>query len=158
MYQIGDKIAHPMHGAGIIESIVTKNVSGIDRLYYVLRMTFSSMTVMIPCDQSDTIGMRFVLDEKIVDQVISAFPSLETQDNQNWNKRYRENMLKLKSGDLYQVSEVVKSLILRDQERRLSTGERKLLANAKQILISEIVLVKGATYSQVEHMLGLESI
>ena len=152
MFHIGDQIAHPMHGAGIIDDIIEQLIDGKPRMYYVLKLSFSSMTLMIPCDLSTNIGMRDIIEAEVADELISVFPGLDIEDNQNWNKRYRENMTKLKSGDLMQVCGVVKSLLLRDREKGLSTGERKLLTSAKQILISEVMLAKDASYEEVEHM------
>lgn len=150
MFQIGDKIAHPMHGAGIIDSIVQKKVNGVVREYYFLKLPADGMLVMIPTENSAEIGVRPVVETGEADAVISAMPGIEVDMTQNWNRRYRENMLRLKSGDLLEVAKVVKGLVLRDVERGLSTGERKMLHSAKRILISEIVLSQSTSYEEVE--------
>lgn len=150
MFQVGDKIVHPMHGAGVIESIVTKKVSGTVRDYYTLKLPVRSMLVMIPVENSSEIGVRPVVDEAEAVQVLEAFSDIEISTTQNWNRRYRENMDRLKSGNLYEVSKVVKSLILREKEHGLSNGERKMLHSAKEILISELVLASSFTYEEVE--------
>ena len=150
MFQIGDKIAHPMHGAGIIDSIVQKKVNGVVREYYFLKLPADGMLVMIPTENSDEIGVRHVVATAEADAVISAIPDIEVDMTQNWNRRYRENMLRLKSGDLLEVARVVKGLMLRDVDRGLSTGERKMLHSAKRILISEIVLSQSSSYEEVE--------
>ena len=142
MFQVGDKIVHPMHGAGIIDSIVQKKVNGVVRDYYILKLPVGGMLVMIPTANSEEIGVRPVVKGDEADRVIAATP--------NWNRRYRENMLRLKSGNLLEVARVVKGLMLREEERGLSTGERKMLHSAKQILISEIVLSQDASYEDVE--------
>lgn len=150
MFKVGDKIAHPMHGAGIIDSIVQKKVNGVVREYYFLKLPADGMLVMIPTENSDEIGVRPVVETAQADAVISAIPGIEVDMTQNWNRRYRENMLRLKSGDLIEVARVVKGLMLRDVDRGLSTGERKMLHSAKRILISEIVLSQSTSYEEVE--------
>ncbi|MEG0765704.1 MAG: CarD family transcriptional regulator [Pseudoflavonifractor sp.] len=150
MFQVGDKIVHPMHGAGIVDSIVQKKVNGVVREYYILKLPVGCMLVMIPTENSEEIGVRPVVEKAEADKVIAAIPEIEIDVTQNWNRRYRENMLRLKSGNLLEVACVVKGLMLRDGERGLSTGERKMLHSAKQILISEIVLSQNTSYEEVE--------
>lgn len=150
MFQVGDKIVHPMHGAGIVDSIVQKKVNGVVREYYILKLPMGGMLVMIPVQSCGEIGVRPVVDEQEAERIIAAFPEIEVDTTQNWNQRYRENMLRLKSGDLLEVARVIKSLSVRDGERGLSTGERKMLHSAKQILISEIVLSQNSSYEDVE--------
>ena len=150
MFQVGDKIVHPMHGAGIVDSIVQKKVNGVVREYYTLKLPVGGMLVMIPTEHSDEIGVRPVCARDKADQVLAALPEIEVDMTSNWNRRYRENMMRLKSGDLFEVARVVKGLMRRDEERGLSTGERKMLHSAKQILISEIVLSQNTSYEDVE--------
>ena len=150
MFQIGDKIVHPMHGAGVIDSIVSKKVNGVVRDYYILKLPVGGMLVMIPTEHTEEIGVRPVVDRDEADRLIAAMPDIEVDMTQNWNRRYRENMLRIKSGDLMEVARVVKGLMLRDENRGLSTGERKMLHSAKQILISELVLSQAASYEDVE--------
>lgn len=150
MFQIGDKIVHPMHGAGVVDAIIQKKVNGITRDYYILKLPVGGMLVMIPTDNTDEIGMRHIVDKARADEVIAAIPDIEVDMTPNWNRRYRENMLRLKSGDLIEVARVVKGLVLRDTDRGLSTGERKMLHSAKQILISELVLSQNSTYEEVD--------
>ena len=144
MFQVGDKIVHPMHGAGIVESIVQKKVNGVMRDYYVLKLPVRAMVVMIPTDNSEEIGVRPIVDREQADQVLAAIPGIEVDMTQNWN------LERLKSGNLLEVARVVKGLMLRELERGLSTGERKMLHSAKEILISEIVLSQSCTYEDVE--------
>ena len=153
MFEIGDYIAHPMHGAGVIESIVTKKINGAERDYYVLKLPVGDMVVMVPVDGCESIGVRAIISDSEARKVLSSFSGLEICMTQNWNKRYRENMDLLKSGDLLKVAAVVKGLICRDNERGLSTGERKMLHSAKQILISELVIAMSADYAQIEEAL-----
>ncbi len=150
MFQIGDKIVHPMHGAGVVDSIVTKKVNGIIREYYIMKIPVGGMLVMIPTANSEEIGVRPIVEPAEADRVIASIPEIEVDMTSNWNQRYRENMLRLKSGDLTEVARVVKGLVLRDGERGLSTGERKMLHSAKQILISELVLSRSCTYEEME--------
>ena len=150
MFQVGDKIVHPMHGAGVIDSIVQKKVNGVLREYYILKLPLNGMLVMIPTHNSEEIGVRPIVEGEEADRVIAAIRSMDVEMDSNWNRRYRENMLRLKSGDLLEVARVVKGLVRRDGERGLSTGERKMLHSAKQILISEIVLSQNSSYEAVE--------
>lgn len=154
MFQVGDKIVHPMHGAGIVESIVTKKVNGVVRDYYTLKLPVRAMLVMIPVENCTEIGVRPVVDSDCAAQVLDALSTIEVNMTQNWNRRYRENMERLKSGDLFEVARVVKGLMLRDARQGLSTGERKMLHSAKQILISEIVLSKSCSYEEVEQCIN----
>ena len=150
MFQTGDKIVHPMHGAGVIDNIVQKKVNGVIRDYYILRLPVGSMLVMIPVESSKEIGVRAVINEEEAEKVIAAIPSIEVEMDPNWNRRYRDNMARIKSGNLIEVARVVKSLVKRDGMRGLSTGERKMLHSAKQILISELVLSESSSYEAIE--------
>ena len=153
MYKIGDSVVYPMHGAGIIEDIEVKEVLGKEQSYYVVRMPIGDMKVMVPMDNAAGVGMRDVIEKAEAERVLKAFRTFETDIIQNWNKRFRENMVKIKSGDIFEVATVVKSLMLRDREKGLSTGERKMLSNAKQILISEIVVATGNDHASIENRL-----
>ena len=154
MFRQGDKIVHPMHGAGIVESIVEQKINGIVREYYVLKLPVRSMVVMIPVDNCEEIGVRPVMGSEQVNRVLEQMSELEVEFDPNWNRRYRENMERMKSGDLLQVARVIKGLMLRDGERGLSTGERKMLHSAKEILISEIVLAQSVSYEDVEQRIN----
>ena len=150
MFQIGDKVVHPMHGAGVIDSIVQEKINGKVQDYYVFRMPINGLVLKIPTANSELVGLRAVIDEDRADCVINSLRELKIDVTTNWNKRYRENLERLKSGDLYEVARVIKCLMLREAERGLSTGERKILHNAKQIFISEMVLAKGKPYQEIE--------
>ncbi len=155
MFSVGDRIAHPMHGAGVIDSIVKRKVDGAEKDYYVLKLPVGDMLVMIPVDCTESIGVRPIVQPAEAENIILAFKGIEVSENQNWNKRYRENMVKIKSGDLLEVAAVIKGLMLRDTDRGLSTGERKMLHSAKQILISEIVLSESSSYEEVEQRINI---
>lgn len=150
LYQVGDKIVHPMHGAGVIDAIVKKKMNGVTRDYYTMKLPAGSMMVLIPTDHSDEIGVRPVVDAEKADEIIDSMRDIDVDMTQNWNHRYRENMVRLKSGNLTEVARVVKGLMLREGDRGLSTGERKMLHSAKQILISELVLSKDSSYEAME--------
>ena len=153
MYKIGDSVVYPMHGAGVIEDIEQKEILGKQQSYYVVRMPIGDMKVMVPMNNAAEVGMRDVIDKAQAQKVLENFRTVETDVIQNWNKRFRENMVKIKSGDIFEVSAVVKSLMLRDRQKGLSTGERKMLSNAKQILISEIVVATGVDHAGIEERL-----
>ncbi len=150
VYSIGDNVVYPLHGAGVIEAIEERDIGGVIQRYYVMRIPFGDMKVLLPVDGAEKIGVRDVIGADAADEVIDYFKNYETGPVPNWNKRFRENMVKIKSGNIYEVAGVVKSLMLRDSEKGLSTGERKMLANAKQILISEIVIAKNSTFAKVD--------
>lgn len=150
MYQVGDRVVHPMHGAGIIESIVQERLGGQLSSYYVFRMPSGGLTLKIPTGSCGAIGVRALSTSGRIREVLSAIPGLEIDRTTNWNRRYRENLNRLKSGDLLEVARVIKGLMWRDREKGLSNGERKMLHSAKQILVSEVVLVEGHTYPDAE--------
>jgi len=153
MFNIGDKIVYPMHGAGIIEGIEEKEILGEKRKYYIMRMPIGDMKVMIPVDNIEEIGIREVIKDEEVDKVIDILKGSGTRMPQNWNRRYRANMEKIKSGDIYEIATVVRNLMLRDSEKTLSTGERKMLNSAKQMLISEIVLAINSNEEETEKLI-----
>lgn len=150
MFSIGDLVVHPMHGAGVIDNIVRERIAGSVEEYYVFKMPMGGLLLKIPVASSQIIGVRNIISNAEVESLFGAIPALSVEVNANWNKRYQENLSRLKSGDLYQVAQVIKALMHRDKQRGLSTGERKMLHNAKQILLSEIVLVENKDYEEVE--------
>ena len=118
--------------------------------YYVFKMPVGGLVLKIPTANSQVIGIRGIISQAEAEELLNALPDLTVEANANWNKRYQENLMRLKSGDLYQVARVIKSLMQRDSLRGLSTGERKMLHNAKQIMISEIVMAEKVAYREVE--------
>ncbi len=139
MFNIGDVIVYPMHGAGVVQSIEEKEVLGEKHKYYTLMLPLRNMKVMIPMNNADNMGIRNVIGNDGVEKVLTILKESKSEMPDNWNRRYRANMEKLKSGDIYEVSAVVRNLVLLDREKGLSTGEKKMLNNAKQILVSELV-------------------
>ena len=164
MYLIGDKVVHPMHGAGIIEEITEERLGGKLSNYYVFRMLVSGLVLKLPVENCSVIGIRALNTISQIEEVIQHIPALEVDTTTNWNRRYRENLERIKSGELMKVAQVIKSLMWRDKQRGLSNGERKMLHNAKQILLSEIMMVCNITYADAEKnlnqtmMIGAENI
>jgi CarD family transcriptional regulator len=154
MYEIGDKIVYPMHGAGVIEAIEQREFKGKKCGFYVLSMPYGGMKVMIPACSGDEVGLRRIIELCDADKVFEIFKGNSDDENSNWSKRYRENMVKIKSGNIYEVANVVKSLMLREQEKGLSTGEKRMLSSARQILISELVLVKESDQIEIEKQIN----
>ena len=143
MYQVGDKIVHPMHGAGIVDEIAERTIDGQTETYYALRLVLERVVLYIPVRTSGALGVRPVCTAEAARELLGKLPGLEIEADGNWNRRYRENMDRLRSGDLLEVAGVVKGLTLRDRRRGLSTGEKKMLGLAKQILASELSLALG---------------
>ena len=151
MFNVGDKIVYPMHGAGVIDSIEEKDILGEKQSYYILKMP-GEVKVMIPTEKAESVGVRNIIDKSSADKVIGILEKDETQMDKNWNKRYRDNMEKMKSGDIYEIADVVRNLSFKQKEKGLSTGEKKMLNNAKQILVSELVLAEHASQEEVEKL------
>ena len=152
MFQVGDNIAYPMHGAGTITLIDEKEVLGETHKYYHVTLPYSKMTVMIPVDNSDRIGVREIIDQEQIQGVLDVLESDTDPMPTNWNRRFRENTEKLKTGNIYTVAGVVRNLVRSDRTKKLSTGEKKLLSNAKQILESELVLAGGYTLEDADEL------
>ena len=151
MFNIGDKIVYPMHGAGTIDAIEEKNILGEKHNYYIIKMP-GEVKVMVPTDKAEEVGVRNIINKEEAAKVMSVLGQNETEMSQNWNKRYRDNMDKMKSGDVYEVADVVRNLSFKQKEKGLSTGEKKMLNNAKQILVSELVLAEHASQKKVEKL------
>ena len=153
MFNIGDKIVYPMHGAGTIDSIEEKDILGEKQSYYILKMP-GEVKVMVPIKNAEQVGVRSIIDKSSADKVFKVLEQDETEMNKNWNKRYRDNMDKLKSGDIYEIADVVRNLSFKKKEKGLSTGENKMLTNAKQILVSELVLAEQSNTDEMEEIVN----
>ena len=151
MFNVGDKIVYPMHGAGTIDAIEEKDILGEKQSYYILKMP-GEVKVMVPTAKAEEVGVRNIIDKESAEKVIGVLEKDETAMDKNWNKRYRDNMEKMKSGDIYEVADVVRNLSFKQKEKGLSTGEKKMLNNAKQILVSELVLAEHSTQDEVEKL------
>ena len=150
MLHVGDSVVYPMHGAGIISGIEECEVMGESKLYYILKMPLGNMKVMIPTDNVDNIGLRDVISMDGVDEVKEVLHDAPEKVMGSWNKRFHANLDRLKSGDICDVAAVTRNLILQDRLRKISSGERRLLDLAKQILISELVYACDKTPEFVE--------
>ncbi|HZK00010.1 MAG TPA: CarD family transcriptional regulator [Tissierellaceae bacterium] len=153
MFNIGDRIVYPMHGAGIIENEEVKEILGEKRRYFIMKMPIGEMKVMVPVDNVEEVGVRGIINRDEMQDVVEILKGNRTTMPQNWNRRYRENMDRIKSGDIYEIAEVVRNLMLLDIEKGLSTGERKMLNDAKQMLLSEMVLVCDLSLEEVEDLI-----
>lgn len=152
MFSVGDRIVYPMQGAGVIQRIEEKRILGETKQYYILTLPCNDINIMIPVDSGESIGIRRVSDCETMKSVLRMLHEESTPMDNNWNRRYRENMDKLKSGDIEQVAEVVRNLTRNDREKKLSTGERKLLNGARRILISELILAMDIDPQDAESM------
>jgi len=139
-----------MHGAGVIDGIVREKIGSNAQDYYVFKMPVGGLVLKIPTASSHMVGLRSVADSGEALALLQAISAMDVDMTSNWNRRYRENMQRLKSGDMYEVARVIKGLVFRDRQRGLSNGERKMLHTAKQILISEMVLAMGQDYQEIE--------
>ncbi len=153
MYSIGDKIVYPMHGAGVIDRIEEKTILGETRQYYVLHVSSGDMKVMIPMEKCQEIGIRPIIEPEEVPAVLEVLHAPSTKMSDNWNRRNRENMELLKTGDIKEVAGVVRNLLRVEKTKPLSSGEKKMLNNAKQILSSELILVLHKSEEEVESMI-----
>lgn len=153
MYDIGEKVVYPTHGAGVIDTIEERIVLGEKHSYYTMRIPVGDMKVMIPVDNAEATGLRKIISFDEANKVIDFMAQFDCEENSNWNKRFRENSGKIKSGDIYSVASVVKILSCRNRVKGLSTGEKKMLTDATKILLSELVLSLNKTFEEVEEIL-----
>ena len=152
MFNVGDKIVYPMHGAGTIDAIEEKDILGEKQAYYIIKMP-GEVKVMVPTAKAEEIGVRNIINKENAGKVFQILEANETEMSNNWNKRYRDNMEKMKSGNVYEVANVVRNLAFKQKEKGLSTGEKKMLNNAKQILVSELVLAEHSSQEEVENLI-----
>lgn len=155
MFQIGDYVCYPMHGVGVVESIEEQSVLGETMQYYMLRFVMGRMTAMIPVQSADTVGLRALANEKICEKVVDFLKDDDcSNESDNWNQRYRDNLDKLREGDIFNVADVVKCLIRRDKEKGLSAGERKMFLTARQVLVAELAASSGREESEFLPLVG----
>ena len=152
MFNIGDHIVYPMYGAGIITDIEEKDFLGELRTYYSVSLPYSRMEASVPVDNCEKLGVRAVIDQSRIDEVIEVLKGDTEPMNPNGNKRYRENTERMQTGDILEVAAVVRNLVRADRAKPLSTGEKKLLGTAKQILESELVYSGGYSMEQADAM------
>lgn len=152
MFNLGDKIVYPMHGAGVIESIEEKEVLGEKKKYYIMRIPIDDMKVMIPINSINDFGIRSIISYNEFKDILKIFKDNSSNSTENWGRRYRNNMEKIKKGDIRGVAEVVKDLMSRNIKKSLSPGEKKILENAEQILYSELILVTGIDLDELRNI------
>jgi CarD family transcriptional regulator len=143
LYKVGDKVVYPHHGAGTVVKKEVKEVLGEKREYLTIKILHNDMTVQVPADNAEKVGLRTVIDEDEVTLVLKYLTNGGTEMPKNWNRRFKHNRDKMKTGDIFELAEVVRNLSLRDNEKGLSTGEKQMFQKAKKILASELMYAKG---------------
>ncbi|MBQ7410278.1 MAG: CarD family transcriptional regulator [Clostridia bacterium] len=151
MFKVGDKIVYPMHGAGVIETIEERSILDEKQSYYIIKMP-GEVKVMVPTAKAEEIGVRNIIDKETAGKVINVLEQDSTEMSMKWNKRYRDNVEKMKSGDIFEVADIVRNLSFKQKDKGLSTTEKKMLLNAKQILVSELVLAESKEKEEVEEL------
>src|SRR5689334_6117018 len=143
LYKVGDKVVYPHHGAGTVVKREKREVLGEKREYLTIRIEHNDMTVNVPAENAELVGLRKVIDEEAVEKVLKYLTSGGTEMPKNWNRRFKHNRDKMKTGDIFELAEVVRNLSLRDGEKGLSTGEKQMYVKAKKILASELRFAKN---------------
>ena len=143
MFDVGDKVVYPHHGAGTVVKKEKREVLGQTREYLTIQILHNDMTVNVPVENAEQVGLRTVIDEDLVNTVVKALTAGESEMPKNWNRRFKHNRDKMKTGDIFELAEVVKNLSLRDHEKGLSTGEKQMFVKAKKILASELMYAKA---------------
>jgi CarD family transcriptional regulator, regulator of rRNA transcription len=142
LFKVGDKVVYPHHGAGTVVKRESREVLGQKREYLTIKILHNDMTVNVPSENAEKVGLRRVIDEPMVEKVLKALQGSGTVMPKNWNRRFKHNRDKMKTGDIMELSEVVRNLSLRDHEKGLSTGEKQMFVKAKKILASELMYAK----------------
>ena len=153
MYEVGDKVVYPHHGAGRIMKIEEKEVLGELRSYLTIQILHNDMTVMVPVENADRAGLRRVVDVGVVEEVLAVLRGNPTKMPKNWSRRYKHNREKLKTGDIFEVAEVVRNLAVRHADKGLSTGEKQMFSKAKKILASELMYARNITEQEATEFL-----
>jgi CarD family transcriptional regulator len=155
MFEVGQRILYPHHGVVTLESVEEREVSGCKSTYYVLRMESESLTLRVPTDAAEQVGLRPLIPRSEVSRVLQALSdrnTLQPENTANWSRRFKEHVDKIRSGDVYQLVEVVKGLTLRERERGLSLGEKRTLHKARQILVEELAFASETPRDEMERM------
>src|SRR6201985_2727953 len=158
-FEIGDHVVYPHHGAGQVVKKEEKNILGEVREYLTIKILHNDMTVMVPCANAGKAGLRRVIDEDTVKKVLAVLAADVSEMPKNWNRRFKHNRDKIKTGDIYELAEVVRNLAIRESEKGLSTGEKQMFTRAKKILASELMYALAMNEQQVEehlHMVLIE--
>src|SRR5437764_2103046 len=155
-YDIGDEVEYPHRGAGKVLKKELKTVLGEERLYLTIKILHNDMTVMVPCENAAKAGLRRVIDDEAVAKVMAVLRDDVSQMPKNWNRRFKHNRDKIKTGDVYELAEVVRNLAIRESEKGLSTGEKQMYTRAKKILASELMYALEMDEQEVDdHLYGL---
>ena len=152
-FKVGDTVVYPHHGAALIEAVEKRTVKGEERLYLVLKVAQGDLTVRVPADNVDMVGVRDVVGQEGLDRVFDVLRMPYTEEPTNWSRRYKANLEKLASCDVIKVADVVRDLWRREQDRGLSAGEKRMLAKARQILVSELALAEKTNEDKAEAIL-----
>ena len=153
MFKVGDKIVYPMHGAGVIDAIEKIDFMGEEREYYILKMPIGEMDISVPADNMKEANIRFIITKEEGNQVLEILDDKPTEMNTNWTKRYRDNQEILKTGDIFEIAKMVRNLAILDNDKGLSTTEKKLLNRARRILASELVMAGSLDKEEAEKMI-----
>src|SRR5262245_38787246 len=145
LFDIGDKVVYPHHGAGTVISKEKREVLGEVREYLTIQILHNDMTVNVPCENAERVGLRQVIDQRTVTMVVRTLSGGSTEMPKNWNRRFKHNRDKMKTGNIFELAEVVRNLAVRNNEKGLSTGEKQMFVKAKKILTSELMYAKGMT-------------
>ena len=152
-FTVGETVVYPHHGAALIEAIEQRIIKGEEKTYLVLKVAQGDLTVRVPADNAEYVGVRDVVGADGLERVFDILKAPHTEEPTNWSRRYKANVEKIASGDVNKVAEVVRDLWRRDRERGLSAGEKRMLAKARQILVSELALAEGTNEDKAEVLL-----
>jgi len=153
LFEVGETVVYPHHGAATITEVKTRVIKGVDKLYLTLRVQQGDLVIEVPAENVDLVGVRDVIGRDGVDKVFDVLRAAFTEEPTNWSRRYKANLEKLATGDVIKVSEVVRDLWRRDQDKGLSAGEKSMLAKARQILVSELALAEKINEEKASTML-----
>jgi len=153
LFEVGDKVVYPHHGAGTVVKKEKREILGQTREYLTIQILHNDMTVNVPVENAEQVGLRTVIDEDLVNTVVKALTAGESEMPKNWNRRFKHNRDKIKTGDIYELAEVVRNLAIREQDKGLSTGEKQMFTRAKKILASELMYALEMGEEQAEEHL-----
>lgn len=153
MFRKGDTVVHPEHGVAVIEELRVREFLGERRKYLVLRVAYGDLTLMVPVESTEEVGIRHVVSKNEAKKVLNVLEQDESTMDANWHRRFKNNIKKMRSGDIYQLAEVVRNLSIREREKGLSAGEKRMVIKARQILISELTNATGGTDEKTQAMI-----
>lgn len=149
-FKKGDTVVHPEHGAAVVQEVRVKEFLGEKRKYLVLRVVYGDLTVLVPTDSTEQVGLRACVSKTEARKILKTLTEDESSTAANWSRRFKNNLEKLHSGDPYEVAEVLRNLAIRDREKGLSAGEKRMITKARQILISELAFATGKSEDEAE--------